>query len=376
MMREFGEKVKESFQEVANKLEWASKLRASLALIRQLEFALTRLQASLDQMLVALQFTLSSRVPANLLPPPIFRDILANITLGLPENFELAGGSQHHDLAWFYVAVTATVVASPTGFWLALAFPLKDVSAQFELNKDYTYVVLHLEKRYLAINVAQNSRLDLSESDLKRRREHTDFMICPADHSVLNYDHKTCLLSLYLQLERATRICERHLHTNAPEPFLLQQGSTVVFFTATASWTFFRCKQGGRHQTTTHMLRGAGLIEGAASCHLSTDGVQLRPVLRVESRFAEAAPPLFAPAVPLLHQEQELQAIRQFINSSYFGSLATCLIPRPNLVDITPPVGDRHGNRPRGKRGMLDHYSADICRHHRGRLQSTNCFVS
>jgi hypothetical protein len=128
-------------------------------------------------MLVALQFTLSHRVPANLLSPPVFREILANITLGLPENLELAGGSQQHDLAWFYEVVTATVVASPTGFWLALAIPLKDVSAQFELYKAYTfprevynrtYVELHLEKQYLAINVAQNSRLDLTGSDLKR----------------------------------------------------------------------------------------------------------------------------------------------------------------------------------------------------------------
>jgi hypothetical protein len=118
--------------------------------------------------------------------------------VGLPENFELAG-SHHLDLAWFYEVVTATVVASPGGFWLALAIPLKDVSAQFEVTKAYTfptevanktYIKLHLEKPYLALNVAQNSRLDLSERDMIRCREHADFSICPADKSVLNYEIK------------------------------------------------------------------------------------------------------------------------------------------------------------------------------------------
>jgi hypothetical protein len=170
-------------------------------------------------------------------------------------------------------------------------------------------------------------------------------IICPADHSVLNYDHKTCLLSLYLQLEDATKNCGRRLHTTAPEPFLFRQGSTVVFYTAVASRTFFLCKQGGRRQTTTRTLHGGGLIEGAASCHLSTDGVQLGPVLRVETLFTETAAPLSAPAIPLLHQEEELQAIRQFINSSYFDSLATGPATQPSLADITlrwgsagPPV--------------------------------------
>jgi hypothetical protein len=55
----------------SNKWVWASGRRASLALIRQLEFALTRLEVSVDQMLVALQFTVSHRVPAKLLSPLI-----------------------------------------------------------------------------------------------------------------------------------------------------------------------------------------------------------------------------------------------------------------------------------------------------------------
>jgi hypothetical protein len=68
----------------------------------------------------------------------MFREILVNVTLWLPENFELAGSHQF-DIAWFYEVVTTTVVASPDGFWLALSISLKDVSAQFEVSKAYTF---------------------------------------------------------------------------------------------------------------------------------------------------------------------------------------------------------------------------------------------
>jgi hypothetical protein len=69
-IKDFAVKTKETFQEVSDKLEWNNKLRAFLALIRQHEFALPRLESNLDQTLVALQFVLTQRFPANLLPPP------------------------------------------------------------------------------------------------------------------------------------------------------------------------------------------------------------------------------------------------------------------------------------------------------------------
>jgi hypothetical protein len=74
------------------------------------------LESNLDQTLVALQFVLTKRVPANLLPPPLFRSILFNVTLGLPEHFELAGGNPDAEMAWYYEVVTTLVIASPGGF--------------------------------------------------------------------------------------------------------------------------------------------------------------------------------------------------------------------------------------------------------------------
>jgi hypothetical protein len=159
------------------------------------------------------------------------------VTLGLPE---LAGGNPESDLAWYYEVVTTSVIASEAGFWLVLPLPLKDVSAKFEVVKAYTfptkvvnntYVELYLEKPYLALNLALNTRLDLSEADWSMCKEHEEFLICPADKAVLNREYKTCLLSLYLQANEAPRLCERRLHAVPPAPFLIRHGSEIVIYT-------------------------------------------------------------------------------------------------------------------------------------------------
>jgi hypothetical protein len=141
-------------------------------------------------------------------------------------------------------------------------------------------------------------------------------MICPADKAVMNREFKTCFLSLYLQAEDAPRVCERRLHSVPPAPFLLRHGTHIVFYTPEPRRAFFRCKLENRWQTTTRTLHGSGLIKGASACHVSTDRVQLRPVLRMECRFNNPTQLLYTPNFQLLSPEGELQVVRRFLNTS------------------------------------------------------------
>jgi hypothetical protein len=183
-------------------------------------------------------------------------------------------------MAWYYGVITNSVIASPEGVWLVLSIPLKDVLAQYEMVKAYTfptevlnsaYVEIYLEKPYLTINLAKNTRLDVSEADLTNCNKYEQFMICPADKTVMNREFKSSFLSLCLKAEDAPRICERRLHTVPPEPFLLRYGTDIVFYTPEPCRAFFRCKLENRWQTTTRSLHGSGLIKGAAACHVATD---------------------------------------------------------------------------------------------------------
>jgi hypothetical protein len=72
--------------------------------------------------------------------------------MGLPEHFELAGGNPESDLAWYYEVVTTSVIASPGGFWLVLSLPLKDVSAQYEVVKAYTFPTKVINNTYVILS--------------------------------------------------------------------------------------------------------------------------------------------------------------------------------------------------------------------------------
>jgi hypothetical protein len=181
--------------------------------------------------------------------------------MGLPEHFEFTGGTPEANLAWYYEVITTSVIASLVGFWLVLSL----VSAKNEVVKAYTfptevlngtYVDLYLENSYLAINLALNTRLDLSEADRSICKEHVDFMICHADKAVMNRELKTCFLSLYLQADDAPRNCERRLHTVPPAPFLIRHGTEILFYTPEPRRAFFLCKLQNRWQTTTRTLNG------------------------------------------------------------------------------------------------------------------------
>ena len=70
-------------------MEWSSKIRTMTDLVRQLEFTLLRLETRLGELLSALQQAVHKRVPVQLIPPHMLERILTNVSLGLPDNFDL-----------------------------------------------------------------------------------------------------------------------------------------------------------------------------------------------------------------------------------------------------------------------------------------------
>jgi hypothetical protein len=188
----------------------------------------------------------------NLISPAVLQGILVNASLRLTEGYELAAGTRTYNLSWYYQFVSTAILSSPTGFLLVLSTPLKDVATQFELYRVHafpteiynnTYVHFHLGNVYFAANVPQRTQLVLSENELLKCKAHQEFKICPADHPEFSNEIKTCLLSLYLQLDNVHEICERRVSMSLPPPTLLRQESAILFHMAGARQAFFRCKR-------------------------------------------------------------------------------------------------------------------------------------
>jgi hypothetical protein len=204
-----------------------------------LEFALACMELQLDETLTALQFGVQGRIPFNLVPPSILKNILANVSHSLPDSYELTKGITD-DLSWYYKFVTADIVAASEGFLLILSLPLKDMSTHFEVFIIFTfpfelfngtYARLQLDRPYFAINLAQQAHLWLTDADIKKCSGGQGIRACPADVPVLSNDLPTCPLSLYLQLGQTNTLCNHELLRSVPTSRLLRHGALVLYHT-------------------------------------------------------------------------------------------------------------------------------------------------
>ena len=84
---------------------------ALFAIIRELEYALLQLTLQVDELLMAVQYTLSGKFPITIIGPNVLYSILRNISLCLPENYELIAGTKFGNIHLYYelIKVTAEV---------------------------------------------------------------------------------------------------------------------------------------------------------------------------------------------------------------------------------------------------------------------------
>jgi hypothetical protein len=120
---------------------------------------------------------------------------------------------------------------------------------------------------------------------------------------------------------------------------LIRHGTEIVFYTPEPRRAFFRCKLQNRWQATTRALHGSGQIKGASACHVSTNRIHLRPVLRAESRFNSPTQLLYTPSFQLLSPDGELPAVRRFLNTTYISGATTSPGLRLSLADVTARYG-------------------------------------
>ena len=80
-------------------------------MIRELEYALLQLTYQVDKLLMAVQYTLSGKFPITIIGPNVLYSILRNISLCLPENYELIAGTKFDNIHLYYelIKVTAEV---------------------------------------------------------------------------------------------------------------------------------------------------------------------------------------------------------------------------------------------------------------------------
>jgi hypothetical protein len=96
ILRDYVVKIRDKYQNIVSRIDWMRKQQEATLAVRDLEFKLIQFQLQLEQLLEAFQTLMTGRIPANLLSFEKYHDILKDVTLNLPEGWELAMGSKYN----------------------------------------------------------------------------------------------------------------------------------------------------------------------------------------------------------------------------------------------------------------------------------------
>jgi hypothetical protein len=199
------------FQKAARDISWLNVIVHDESevynSIRQLEFALLLLIQEVNELFAAVHCVLQGKLPISLVNPATLHHILRNVSLQLPENYELIAGNKIEDIHRYYGLIEVAILANANCIRLVMNITLKTASRQFTLYKTFAlptlvseekFVKYSLEYSYFGLDVIHHDYILLTEADY-RNTISGEFAIRPADVAIYDARTLTCESSLFLQ---------------------------------------------------------------------------------------------------------------------------------------------------------------------------------
>jgi hypothetical protein len=129
----------EKFHETARDILWLNYTHHGQSelytTVRQLQLALLQMAQQVDDLLGAVQSVLHGKLPIHFINPIVLQHILRNVTLHLPEGYELVTGTRMDNIFLYYELATVTLVGNAHGIKIIVNVPLKTAGQQFTLYK-------------------------------------------------------------------------------------------------------------------------------------------------------------------------------------------------------------------------------------------------
>ena len=202
----------DKFQELTRDLMWLNiTVYAQSELfttVRQLEFALLRVIQQLDELSSALQSAIQGRLSISLITPTTLLNMLKNVSLQLPDGYELIAGIRAENVHLYYELVKVSIAATARGIKLIVSVPLKGTDRHFTMHKIMTlpkyispnrFAQYIIDYPYIAIHGNQHDYLLFTEQQYNLCTRD-NIVICPIHAAVYNAQASSCEFSLYLQL--------------------------------------------------------------------------------------------------------------------------------------------------------------------------------
>ena len=188
----------DKYQQITRDLFWFNLTffgqSNTYAAVRQMEFTLLQLTQQLDGIFDAIQLAIPGSLSMKLISPSSLQSILRNVTLYLPEGYELISGTRTEYIHQYYKLSKVSVVANFHCIKLVIHVPLKSVDHSFKL---YKIIILPerispeqfgqyaIDYPYLAIQVSEHGYITITEKD-DSNYVTSSITVCPLDSAIFN----------------------------------------------------------------------------------------------------------------------------------------------------------------------------------------------
>jgi len=267
-----------------------------------------------------LQFAIQGKLSIELVKPFAFQNILRNVSLHLPEGYELVAGTNINNIHLYYELVKVSVLANTHGIYLALNVPLQTANDHLTLFRAITlpihltsdkFIQYSVDFEYFGLQHSQQSYLLLSEASFNHCTKGS-IVICPADIAIYDDHMLTCGSSLFFKTGSDYPLCQRKLLVQYTTPILQRYGTVWMYNFAKPHQITLRCTKTDTDIPRTLTLEGTRLLHNISRCHLSSPELHAFPGLHGQS-YADLETPIFylPDNITVLddHERQQLKEI-------------------------------------------------------------------
>jgi hypothetical protein len=246
--------------------------------VRQLELALLRMTQQISDLLGAVQSVLQGKLPMNFVNPATLQNILRNVSLRLPQGYELIAGTRADTLYYYYELAKVTLIGNAHGIKILVHVPLKTASQQFTLYKiiilpsrgcGNNFAKYMTDYTYFGIDHSHRDYILVSEAYLNRCTANS-ITLCPAEIAIYNTHVKTCESSLFFQADTSIKLCRRDILFNHRTPTLQRHGTHWFYHLPEQRTVTIRCPQTAGWTSRTELLVNVGQILNATRCSITT----------------------------------------------------------------------------------------------------------
>jgi hypothetical protein len=319
------EKIIEShdrFQEIASDMLWINiSLFGQSTLykhIRQLEFTLLQLTQQIHQLFNSVQCANHGKLSVEFVTPKVLQSILRNISLHLPESYELVAGTSVENIHLYYELTNVTEIANSHFIYLVLNVPLRTTNSHFNLLRIINlpvrvtsdkFVQYSVYFAYFGLQRSQQSYLLFSEADFGRCNKGS-IISCPADVAIYDAPTYTCESILFFKTGSTDPLYRQKLLFHHSAPSLQRYRKLCLYHFPNRHQLSLRCKKANNQIPHTLNLGGSGLVHNLSGCHITSPELQAFPELQGTTDTNIDPPKIFLPDNISVLNDHELQQLK------------------------------------------------------------------